>query len=272
MTAGRPDMIAVFGLGEAGSLFAADLAAAGVDVAGFDPAPVVTPDGVRRCESPIDAVKGADLVLAITSAADAQAAIAQAWNQIGRGTIYADLSTAPPTFKEDLNDTAALRGMRFVDVALMAPVPGRGLATPSYASGPGAADYALAVNDLGGKVEVVGEEAGQAAARKLLRSIVTKGLTAVVIEAMEGAAKLELDDWLWDHVVEFIETADRETIERFVEGTRTHVDRRIVEMDSAALLLESLDVEPLTARATEALLKHVRDGDLRAALDTLGEL
>ena len=272
MTAGHPDIIAVFGLGEAGSLVAADLAAAGVDVAGYDPAPVATPDGVKRCESPIDAVKGADLVMAITSAADAQAAIAQAWNQIKRGTIYADLSTAPPNFKEDLNETAALRGMRFVDVALMAPVPGLGLATPSYAAGPGAADYASAVNDLGGNVEVVGEEAGQAAARKLLRSIVTKGLTAVVIEAMAGAAKLELDDWLWDHVVEFIETADRETIERLVEGTRNHVDRRIVEMDSAALLLESLDVEPLTARATEALLKEVRDGGLNAALERHGEV
>lgn len=263
MTADRPRMIAVFGLGEAGSRFAADLAAGGANVAGYDPAPVETPDGVKRFESPIEAVKGADLVMAITAASDAQAAIAQAWNQIGRGTIYADLSTAPPSFKEDLNDTAALRGMRFADVALMAPVPGLGLATPSYASGPGAPDYALAVNDLGGNVEVVGEEAGQAAARKLLRSIVTKGLTAVVIEAMEGAAKLELDDWLWDHVVEFIETADRETIERLVEGTRTHVDRRIVEMDSAALLLESLDVEPLTARATEALLKHVREASRR---------
>ena len=263
MTAGRPHMIAVFGLGEAGSLIAADLAAGGADVSGYDPAPVGTPDGVKRFESPREAVKGADLVLAITAASDAQAAIAQAWNQIGRGTIYADLSTAPPNFKEVLNDTAALRGMRFVDVALMAPVPGRGLATPSYASGPGAADYALAVNDLGGNVEVVGEEAGQAAARKLLRSIVTKGLTAVVIEAMEGAAKLELDGWLWDHVVEFIEMADRETIERLVEGTRTHVDRRIVEMDSAALLLESLDVEPLTARATEALLKQVREASRR---------
>ena len=263
MTADRPRMIAVFGLGEAGSRFAADLAAAGANVAGYDPAPVETPDGVQRFESPIEAVKGADLVMAITAASDAQAAIAQAWNQIGRGTIYADLSTAPPNFKEDLNDTAALRGMRFADVALMAPVPGRGIATPSYASGPGAPDYALAVNDLGGNVEVVGEEAGQAAARKLLRSIVTKGLTAVVIEAMEGAAKLELDDWLWDHVVEFVETADRETIEHLVEGTRTHVDRRIVEMDSAALLLESLDVEPLTARATEALLKQVREASRR---------
>ncbi len=263
MTADRPPMVAVFGLGEAGSRFAADLASGGANVAGYDPASVETPDGVKRFESPLEAVKGADLVMAITAASDAQAAIAQAWNQIGRGTIYADLSTAPPNFKEDLNDTAALRGMRFADVALMAPVPGRGIATPSYASGPGAPDYALAVNDLGGNVEVVGEEAGQAAARKLLRSIVTKGLTAVVIEAMEGAAKLELDDWLWDHVVEFVETADRETIERLVEGTRTHVERRIVEMDSAALLLESLDVEPLTARATEALLKQVREASRR---------
>ncbi len=117
---------------------------------------------------------------------------------------------------------------------------------------------------IGGGVEVVGETPGEAATMKLLRSIVTKGLTAATLESMEAASRFGLEDWLWDHVGEFLETADRRTIERLVVGTRPHVNRRIVEMGSAAAFLESVSIQPLTARATEALLKNVRDGEMPA--------
>ena len=106
--------VTVFGLGEAGSLISADLAAAGASVKGFDPAAVPTPDGVQRHDDPREAVAGSNLVMAITPAVDAQTAIAQAWDAIGRGTVYADLSTAPPSLKEDLNDTATIRADRYV--------------------------------------------------------------------------------------------------------------------------------------------------------------
>ena len=76
----------------------------------------------------------------------------------------------------------------FVDVALMTPVPGRGLRTPSFASGPGAERYAAAMRPLGVPVEVVGERAGDASTRKLLRSVTMKGLAALVIEALRGRA------------------------------------------------------------------------------------
>lgn len=258
MSDGVPLRVAVFGIGEAGSGIAAGLAAAGAEVGAFDPAEVPTPDGVSRFESPSELVKRRDLIMAVTAAVDAQRAIAQAWDVLPRGALYADLSTAPPTLKEDLADTAALRGLAFVDVALMAPVPGRGLATPALVSGPGAADYARLINELGGNVEVVGEEPGEAATRKLLRSVVTKGLTAVIMEAMAAAEQKELGDWMWEHVVEFMETADASTVERLIEGTELHLERRIVEMSSAAGLLESVEVDPTMTRATEEFLKRLR--------------
>jgi 3-hydroxyisobutyrate dehydrogenase-like beta-hydroxyacid dehydrogenase len=243
-------IITVFGLGEAGSLIAADLAGAGATVHGFDPAEVPTPVGVERHEDPRAAVRGADLVMAITAAADAQAAIAQAWDAIGRSTVYADLSTAPPSLKEDLNDTATLRGLAFADVALMAPVPGKGLATPSYASGAGAAAYAEVVSPLGARVEVVGEEAGTAAMRKLIRSVFMKGLTAVLIEAAETAEAAGESEWFWDHVGETVGDADEDLLRRLVSSTETHHLRRRKEMEAAVQLLEVLGVDPVMTRAT----------------------
>lgn len=253
--------VTVFGLGEAGSRIAADLVESGVEVHGYDPAPVGTPEGVIRHHNPGSAVTGAVMVLGITAAADARSAIAQALDEIDQGAIYADLSTAPPALKEDLAATAASRNLAFVDVALMGTVPGNGLATPSLASGPGAARYAAAINDIGGNAQVVGNDPGDAAARKLLRSVVTKGLTALVIEAMEAASGRSDAEWMWEHLVELITDADETLLDRFITGTPQHVDRRIVEMESARGFLESMAVPaPMTAATVESLQRIKSEG------------
>jgi len=257
-----PVTFVVFGLGEAGSRIAADLAAAGAEVRGFDPADVVTPPGVIRHDDPAGAVPGATVVMAVTAAADAQKALAQAWERIARGTIYADLSTAPPSLKEDLHDTASLRGLRFVDVALMATVPGRGLATPAYASGPGAELFAGIVNPLGAKVEVLGPEPGQAATRKLLRSVLMKGIASLLVEAMEAAEAAGELDWYWDHIAQIVTEADEDLLMRLVRGTETHATRRRQEMEATAQMLEILEVEPTMTRATAEVLRRVERAGL----------
>lgn len=257
--------LTVFGLGEAGSLIAADLAAAGAEVRGYDPADVSTPRGVERHDEPASAVEGSRFVLAITAAADAQKAIAQAWNAMRRGTVYADLSTAPPGLKVDLADTAAIRGLSFVDVALMGTVPGNGLATPALASGPGAVSYAETMNGLGGDVEVIGEDPGEAAARKLLRSVITKGLTSLMIESLEAGERHGTSEWLWPYLVDQLSSIDEPFLRRLLEGTPKHIDRRIVEMESAETFLISLEVEPLMTRATTEALRKVRKNGMPEA-------
>jgi 3-hydroxyisobutyrate dehydrogenase len=254
--------VTVFGLGEAGSLIAADLAAAGATVRGYDPAGVATPTGVERFDDPREAVRKARLVMAITAAADAQAAIAQAWDVIARGTIYADLSSAPPSLKEDLNDTATLRGLPFADVALMATVPGRGLATPSLASGPGAAAYAELLKPLGADVEVLGDVPGRAAMRKLLRSVFMKGMASALIEAAEAAAAAGESEWFWEHIARTIGEADGALLDRLVTGTGTHAERRRKEMEAAVQLLEILEVDPTMTRATVESLQRIEEDGL----------
>ena len=57
--------IAVLGLGEAGSLIASDLAAAGVTVRGYDPAPECSAPGIERCSSAMSATAHADVILSV---------------------------------------------------------------------------------------------------------------------------------------------------------------------------------------------------------------
>lgn len=254
--------VTVFGLGEAGSLIAKDLVAAGIEVCAFDPEPVPTPRGVNRHGDPGEAVDGTDLVVAITAAADARTALEQARDVMGAGLLYADLSTAAPDLKRHLADAAAQRGVVFADVALMAPVPGNGFSTPAFVSGPGAAAYARFANEHGGKVEVLSEVAGHAAGRKLLRSIVTKGITALLIESLWAADAHGSTDWLWPHIVETITEADETLLVRLLDGTPPHVDRRLEEMEAAAEFLTSLGVDSTMTRATIDSLVSVRETGL----------
>lgn len=253
--------VAVFGLGEAGSQFAADLVRDGVDVRGYDPADVATPEGVLRCAIASEAIRDVELVIALTSAADAPGALAQALNAIPIGAVYADLGTGSAGLKQSLAATAEKRGLLFVDVALMATVPGKGLRTPALASGEGAARYLELMAPFGIELQSVGPTAGDAATRKLLRSVFMKGLAAVVIEAMRAAEAAGQAEWLWDNIVDEVTAAGAPLLSRLVRGTAPHAVRRLHEMEASAAMLEELGVDPLMTRSTiESLRRVMRDG------------
>jgi len=267
--------ICVFGLGEAGSAIAGDLAAAGVQVHAYDPAAVPTPPGVARHDDPRAAVAGADIVLAVTAAADAPTALSQALDAVPPGAVYADLATGSAGLKQRLAAVAANARLGFVDVALMGTVPGTGLRTPALAAGPAARSFVAAMAPLGMPVEHAGDEPGRAATRKLLRSVVMKGLAALVIEAMRAAEAAGLAEETWDNVVAQLAAADDALVRRLVQGTGPHAERRRHEMEAATALLTELGVDPTMTRATAAHLRAIVDGvvtppDLPADGPTVG--
>ena len=247
--------VAVLGLGEAGSAIAADLARAGEEVRGYDPHPVATPAGVQRFNEAGPAVAGCSLVLAVTAASRASEALARVLENLDQGCVYADLSTGSPGLKEALAAEVARRQVGFADVALMAPVPGRGLGTPALAAGSGAETYASLINARGGQVEVVGERAGAAAARKLLRSVVMKGLAALLMESTEAASRYGEGEWFWSHLIDQLGSIDEALVERLLSATALHAPRRLEEMEAAQDLLTELGVP---ATMTAATIAHLR--------------
>jgi 3-hydroxyisobutyrate dehydrogenase-like beta-hydroxyacid dehydrogenase len=248
----------VFGLGEAGALIARDLALLpDVEVHGYDPAEVATPAGVVRHGHPEAAVAGADLVLGVTAAVDATTALTQALDAIGPGVVYANLATASAGLQQRLAAIATGAGLGFTDVALMSPVPGTGVRTPALASGPSARAFIATMGPLGMPVEHAGDEPGMAATRKLLRSIVIKGLTALVVESMQAAEAAGLANETWDNIVGQLAAADEGLVRRLVTGTGRHAARRVHEMEAAVELLAELGVEPIMTNATVTRLRGV---------------
>ncbi|MET1071709.1 MAG: DUF1932 domain-containing protein [Umezawaea sp.] len=254
MTRSEHVTVAVLGLGEAGGAIARDLVDAGAAVRAYDPA-VPAPDGTTAAVDEADAVTGADLVLSVNSAeASRGALLAGVGAAVG---IWADLNTASPGTKARLAETAEQHGVAFADIAIMAPVPGRGLRTPMSASGPAAPDVARILTAFGASVEVLDGPAGLAAQRKLLRSVFFKGLAAAVVEALEAGRAAGCEEWLRANIVEELTRADASTVDRLVEGTRRHAVRRAHEMAAATEMLTDLGVDPAIAAASHALLTRL---------------
>jgi len=241
--------VAVFGLGEAGSAVAEDLARAGVRVVGWDPEPKRVPEGVSLADGPRAAAAGAHVVLVLTTPSSALQVAEAAVSGLGPGQVYADCNSTAPAVKRRAAALVQPSGALFADVALMAPVPGRGIRTPALASGPGAQALADRLGPLGMPVRVLGPEVGLAAGRKLVRSVFMKGLAASALEALAAARALGCEAEVYEDIAKTLEQADAALLGRLVEGTHAHAARRADEMRAACELLEELGVAPRVAQA-----------------------
>lgn len=248
--------IALLGCGEAGSAFAHDLLDRGARVRVYDPA-VLAPDGAEQGDSEADVARGASLVLSVNSASVADEVLAASLPGVEPGVVWADMNTGSPEAKRRLARTAEDAGVVFADIAIMAPVPGKGLSVPLLVSGSGAERAAELLAPLGSPITIQPGGPGAAAERKLLRSVFFKGLAAAVVEALEAGRAAGCEDWLRANITEELASSNSETVERLVSGTYLHAKRRADEMAASADMLRDLGVEPLMASASRDLMRRI---------------
>jgi 3-hydroxyisobutyrate dehydrogenase-like beta-hydroxyacid dehydrogenase len=248
-------IIAILGIGEAGGIFARDLLAAGVTVRGWDPEPRYIPEGLEFAASNPAAVSGADIVLSVNWASVAVEVAAEVAPALQPHQLYADLNTASPQNKREAAAIIDATGALFVDTAVMAPVPPKGLRTPVYVSGSGAAVFAEKMSPLGMSITVLDGEAGIAATHKLVRSIMYKGVAAVVMECLEAGEALNLGDYARAQMKTILQ--DEGMIDRFVSGSKKHARRRIHEMEAVVEMLDSINVSAYTSRASLEKLREL---------------
>ena len=225
---------------------------------GFDPAAGNDVPGVHRAADAGAAVDGSDIVLSVTAASAALAAAGGAAGRLRAGQVYADLNSSGAALKRAVAEVIAPTGAQFADVALMGVVPRDGLRTPALASGPGAQAFAEHLGPLGMPVEVLGEEPGAAATRKLLRSVFMKGLAASCLESLRAARAAGCEDWMRTEIEAVLTGADAALLDRLVTGSARHAARRVGEVRDAAELLAELGVQPRVTAAAEGWLAQLQ--------------
>jgi len=249
--------LTVLGLGEAGSLIAKGLAAQGVEVVGFDPVKPKNPV-VEVFETAEQAVSNADVVFSLNSATVSIKVAQQVAAHLKPGAIYCDLNTGTPALKQRLSEIVPAGS--FVDVAVMKPVPGLAEKVPLSVAGPGAKKFMELFADLDMDLTYVSEVAGEAAARKLIRSVLAKGMAALVIDTLWAANSVGLQDWALDEINREFDSSSSKTVKRYLDGTQQHAKRRSVEMSDVVEMLSDAGYESTMVRGVELTLSRVIHG------------
>lgn len=250
--------IAILGLGEAGSHFACDLAAMGIEVQGWDPNPQrLLPAGFVLAVSNAAAVQGADLIFSVNLSTVSEQVAREILPVLQPNQVFLEMNTSAPEKKQSIAAILQASGVQFVDLAIMAPVPPTGIRTPMLAAGPGASLFQEKMAAYPLQIEVLPDAAvGTAAELKLLRSIVYKGIAGVIYEAVEVGRAFGQEAYIREQIRSIIGGKD-ELIDRFVTGTYTHAARRREEMAAVVEMLEAQQLDPLMSKATRDQLEKL---------------
>lgn len=237
--------IAVIGHGEAGSLIAGGLLTAGADVIGFDPANPEHPT-TPMASTVAEAITGADVILSINSSTLAHRIAEEIAglirdDDVAPGAIYADLNTGTPAMKRHLAEL--FPDGQFADVAIMRPVPGRAEKVPLLVAGSGGERFVGLLGDYAPNMEFVSNTAGDAAARKLIRSILAKGIAGVVIDTLWAAESMGLEEWAYREILNEFNEMNDATAQRYLDGTAVHFKRRQIEMTDIVDMLSQTGYE-----------------------------
>jgi 3-hydroxyisobutyrate dehydrogenase-like beta-hydroxyacid dehydrogenase len=253
--------VCFIGFGEAGQALAAGLRGAGVaQLTAWDslfPEPTgealrLSADriGVRRANSAQDAVGNTDMVLAAVTAASSLDAAVAAKPFLRPEQFYLDINSVSPGRK--METAHALDGaVRYVDVAVMAPVHPALHKTPMLLAGPHAAALAPVLQALDMKVTIAGDAIGAAAAIKMVRSVMVKGLEALTLECFLAARRAGVEPQIFESLSHSFPGLDwPQMVEYNLERMANHGTRRAHEMEEVADTLRELGVAPHVTAGT----------------------
>jgi len=192
----------------------------------------------------------ADIVFSAVTANQALAAAEQTAPHLRSGQIYADLNSVSPGLKQAISEIVETHGGRFVEVAVMAPVPPYGHKVPLLTGGAAAADFADLMRPFGMRIETGVQRIGSAAATKMCRSIMVKGIEALMTECVLAATHYGVDDKVLASLGETFPGMDWAKMASYLVGrVVVHGERRAREMEEVAGTVEEAGVEPIMVNA-----------------------
>lgn len=265
--------IAFIGFGEVGQRFSTDFLRAGaVAVSAYD---LVFDDpslageriakaqamGVSPSPDAAAACRNAALVISAVTADAAESVAEQARHYLSAGQIFLDVNSASPSTKKQAARHVEATGAYYIEGAVMAPVLHPGIRVPILAGGPAAGRAAALLNGLGMNVTPVAAEYGKASAIKLCRSMVIKGLEALMVDCARAARRADVEREVFASLAETFPSIGWPALaDAMAERVATHGVRRAAEMREAAAMLAEMGLTPDLARAVaEAQARGARN-------------
>ena len=253
--------IALIGYGEVGRILAEDLRARGESVVAFDlkldgdagaaMREHASTQGIALATSHADAVRGADLVISAVTASQAVPVALACAAGLKKGAFFHDFNSASPGAKIRAAKTVNAVGARYVEGAVMTSVPPYRIKVPLLLGGPDAAALEPVLNGLGFAAKVASEKLGVASATKMCRSVMIKGLEAMVIESFTTARAYGVEDAVLASLKETFPGIDWEKqASYFFQRVIEHGRRRSEEVREVAETVREAGLTPWSASGT----------------------
>jgi len=254
--------IGLVGYGEVGRILAEDLRARGVarvsafdlKLAGDAAAPLrehAGAHGVTLAATHAELAAGADFIVSAVTASQA-VPVAQAFAPaIRAGTWFLDFNSASPGAKRRAAQLIDGAGGRYVEGAVMTSIPPYRIRVPLLLGGPHAAALAPLADALGFDAKVASAKLGVASATKMCRSVMIKGLEAMVIESFTAARAYGVEDAVLASLAETFPGIDWERQgSYFFQRVIQHGRRRAEEVREVAQTVREAGLEPWSAAGT----------------------
>jgi 3-hydroxyisobutyrate dehydrogenase-like beta-hydroxyacid dehydrogenase len=253
--------IALIGYGEVGKILAEDLRAAGHAVTAFDLKLAggsgnamrehARRFGVVLCDSHRAAVRGAVLAVSAVTASQAVAVAEAVAPAIAQEAFFLDFNSASPGAKVRAAGCIHAAGARYVEGAVMTSLPPYRIKVPLLLGGPHAEAVQPMLAALGFAPRVASATLGVASATKMCRSVMIKGLEAMVIESLTTARHHGVEDAVIASLQETFPGIDWERqAAYFFQRVIEHGRRRAEEVHEVAATVREAGLEPWSAAGT----------------------
>jgi 3-hydroxyisobutyrate dehydrogenase-like beta-hydroxyacid dehydrogenase len=269
--------IGLLGFGEVGKRFGADLRARGVgSLAVFDLLLSDRAEGaamqeharahsIKLVDSTSALVDDSDLIVCAVTAAQTLRAAETAAGAAIAGKWFLDLNSASPATKSQCSRVVSDRGGRYVESAVMTSVPPYGIKVPMLLGGVHAQTLLPTLTALGFDAKVASEEVGVASAIKMCRSVVIKGMEAIVVESFTAARAFGVEQHVLASLKETFPQLDWERQgDYFFSRVIQHGKRRAEEMLASAETVASRGIGGTMAEAASHrqafIAEHRRKG------------
>lgn len=224
--------------------------------------------GVALVGSPAELAGCAEIVLGVTpGSASLESAEAFA-PHLSPTHLFVDVASGTPKLKQAVAQRLEPSAATVADASIMG-TPRDRHAMPILASGPGAEHMRDALAPWGMCIEVVGPVIGTASGIKILRSVVTKGLEALLVECILGARRYGVDGVVLASLGKTLARPFADTVNGLLTTDVIHAGRRAEEAAMSAEALADVGIQPVMTRATAARLHWVAGLGLKKRLGGL---
>ena len=197
-----------------------------------------------------EALNGADIVLALVPGSAARSVAEEIAPHLADNQIYIDLSSTSPGLKMEIGEAIGAGRGHCVEGSIMDAVTPHRHRVPILLAGAEAQRCSELMNGIGMVTEAVGPLLGQASTVKMIRSVMVKGVEALILEAMTAAQIAGVTDRILDSVNVTFDGLDwHKMTSHYLRRTHEHGLRRVSEMKQSAGTLRELGIEPLMSDA-----------------------